>query len=476
MPPYMQETVERETKWDVDERFTLPKLDDIVAGGDIDHDTVDLVSAYYDTTERDLQAYGITLRRRNGDADTGWQLKIPTTEGRTELRWVLSDSPPAELTNILTGITLGKELVNVATIHTVRERYRLSEPTQSEACAEVVDDHVRASIGDRLLAWREIEVELGEHTPAPPEQLITRLIAAGAQPSRYASKLAHAWKTDEAEESRSPAARTVAGYLMTQIDQIVAGDIGLRRAQDPIHDTRVATRRVRSTLRVFSKVLDSTAVGELDAELKWFAGLLGEVRDCQVQQRRFSSALDKVPDEMVLGPVRSRIRNDLNAIELPARARVTEAMKSDRYLAIMAALRHWRSDPPLAASTTEKKLRKRAGHAARKAERRLTAAIESGDGAMLHRARKAAKRARYAGELMLPIAKSGHTKSTIERYKRIQKVLGDHQDTVVASAALRRIASAAGTAGGENGFTYGLLYAREQVIATDRRRKVRKLL
>jgi inorganic triphosphatase YgiF len=230
----MQETVERETKWDVDERFTLPKLDDIVAGGDIDHDTVDLVSAYYDTTERDLQAYGITLRRRNGDADTGWQLKIPTTEGRTELRWVLSDSPPAELTNILTGITLGKELVNVATIHTVRERYRLSEPTQSEACAEVADDHVRASVGDRLLAWREIEVELGEHTPAPPKQLITRLIAAGAQPSRYASKLAHAWKTTEAEESRSPAARTVAGYLMTQIDQIVAGDIGLRRAQDPI--------------------------------------------------------------------------------------------------------------------------------------------------------------------------------------------------------------------------------------------------
>jgi hypothetical protein len=55
-------------------------------------------------------------------------------------------------------------------------------------------------------------------------------------------------------------------------------------------------------------------------------------------------------------------------------------------------------------------------------------------------------------------------------------VLGDHQDTVVASAALRRMAAAAGPTAGENGFAYGLLYAREQAIAEDCRRQVRKLV
>ncbi|MBV8348619.1 MAG: CHAD domain-containing protein, partial [Mycolicibacterium sp.] len=309
----MQQIVERETKWDVDERFVLPKLDDVVTGGDVEHDTVDLVSAYYDTLDRDLLSYGITLRRRSGDADEGWQLKIPTTKGRSELRWILSDHPPAELTEMLTGITLGNELVHVATIHTVRQRYRITEALGREPCAEVADDYVRASVGEQLLAWREIEVELGAHTPAPPSRLIKRLVAAGAQPSRYASKLAHVSAPATSAEADTPAAGAVADYLTAQIDQIVAGDIGLRRGRDPIHDTRVAIRRLRSTLRVFAKLLDPAEVGDLDVELKWFAGLLGDVRDCQVQQRRFGSALDKMPDELILGPVRSRIRNDLRA-------------------------------------------------------------------------------------------------------------------------------------------------------------------
>jgi hypothetical protein len=46
---------------------------------------------------------------------------------------------------------------------------------------------------------------------------------------------------------------------------------------------------------------------------------------------------------------------------------------------------------------------------------------------------------------------------------------------VVASATLRRLAIAAGTTAGENGFTYGLLYAREQQAAEAAREKAREL-
>jgi hypothetical protein len=88
-------------------------------------------------------------------------------------------------------------------------------------------------------------------------------------------------------------------------------------------------------LRVFRCQLDASAVGDLEGELKWFAGLLGEVRDCDVQQRRFGEALDEFPAELVLGPVATRIRRDLEAIQFPARTVVSEAMESPRYLAIM---------------------------------------------------------------------------------------------------------------------------------------------
>ena len=111
--------------------------------------------------------------------------------------------------------------------------------------------------------------------------------------------------------------------------------------------------------------------------------------------------------------------------------------------------------------------------AERKADRRLTEAIGAGDNALLHRARKAAKRARYAAELRTPVDKSA--KATAKYYKRFQRVLGDHQDGVVASATLCRLALAAGTTPGENGFTFGLLYAREQQLAETARSRVREL-
>ena len=129
----MQELLEREDKWDVNDRFVLPRLHDLIDGGEIDRSTVHLESEYYDTADHDLQSHGIVLRRRDGDDDTGWQLKVPDSEGRIEIRTTLADAPPAELEELLTGLRLGKELVNVATIRTERTRYRIREPERS-AC------------------------------------------------------------------------------------------------------------------------------------------------------------------------------------------------------------------------------------------------------------------------------------------------------------------------------------------------------
>jgi CHAD domain-containing protein len=470
----MQQIMEREAKWEVDERFVVPDFDRIVDGATVSHDTFDLISTYFDTADRDLRACGVLVRRRDGDDDLGWQIKLPVKDGRIELHWPLSDRPPAELTNLLIGVTSGRPLAELATIRTTRERYRISTPERNAILAELVDDHVRASVGDRLLAWREVEVELGSVDKAP-KRLTKTLAAAGARPSRHASKLEHAVSFYDLRPAPARGS-ALAGYLTAQIDQIIAGDVGLRRRQDPIHDTRVAIRRLRSSLRVFRAALDQARIGGMEAELKWFAGLLGEVRDCQVQRRRFTVALDDIPEELVLGPVRARIHGDLQSIELPARARVDEAMSGDRYLALMATLRRWRTDPPLLHDVEDGTLRRLARKAAHKADKRLALGVSTGDGTQLHRARKAAKRARYAAELVEPLAASKNAKRTRKHYKRIQTILGDHQDTVVARVALRRMAAATGGTADENGFTFGLLYARERRLARSARREARAML
>jgi hypothetical protein len=53
----------------------------------------------------------------------------------------------------------------------------------------------------------------------------------------------------------------------------------------------------------------------------------------------------------------------------------------------------------------------------------------------------------------------------VSHAKRLQKLLGDHQDSVMARGALRELAGGAHAAG-QSTFTYGLLYGREEHRAT----------
>jgi hypothetical protein len=64
-----------------------------------------------------------------------------------------------------------------------------------------------------------------------------------------------------------------------------------------------------------------------------------------------------------------------------------------------AVLRNWRADLPVDPDASTAKLLKRPHEVQRKADRGLAVALSDGDDSLLHRARKAAKRSRYAAEL-----------------------------------------------------------------------------
>jgi CHAD domain-containing protein len=91
----------------------------------------------------------------------------------------------------------------------------------------------------------------------------------------------------------------------------------------------------------------------------------------------------------------------------------------------------------------------------------------------LHQARKSARRARYAAEAATPAVGKQATKFG-KQMKKVQSVVGDHQDAVIARAASRDLGIGAHLAG-ENAFTYGLLYDSEYHRAHVLERKARKV-
>jgi CHAD domain-containing protein len=468
---------EREDKYDVGPRFSMPVLDDLVPpGGRLERTVVHLDSQYFDTPHHDLRASGVTLRRRSGDTDAGWQLKVPAGKARTEIRLPADgQAVPDELAALVRAVGQDRPLATVARVRTERSLARLRAADDSTV-VEVADDTVHAAAGGEealLSQWREIEVELGTGDEAQLDELRERLIRAGARPSGSSSKLARALDADPTGPRESgTAAGMVTDYLRRQYAELVAGDVALRQQGNAIHPTRVATRRIRSTLRIFGTLFDMRRAARLDAELSWYAGLLGGVRDRQVQRARFTEAIDELADDLVV----SRFADDIDAwlaADQQVRSReLGAALDSERYLRLLGDVRAWAQAPPFVegADTAPSGLKGLARRARRKSDKRLrqaarraqTGADDQSVDAAMHRARKAAKRARYAVELASPTYPAKRAKKIVKQYKRLQDLLGEHQDSVVAAQLLRDHAAGADSA---PPFTYGLLLAREDAIA-----------
>ena len=185
------------------------------------------------------------------------------------------------------------------------------------------------------------------------------------------------------------AAEVVQAYLKVQVATLRSLEPKVRADEfDSVHQMRVATRRLRATLRSFGKVIPRPATEKVAGELTWLGGLLGEARDV-----------------------------------LPA--------------AVHKAYRQ-----------TSRRMRR-----ARQAPRGQARDVA------LHEARKSARRARYAAEVARP-ASGKPARMFVRQMKKVQSVVGDHQDTVIARQAARELGIGAHLAG-ENAFTYGLLHERE---------------
>lgn len=479
---------EIERKYESDESG-LPDLTGVAGVATvIDKGVAELDAVYYDTPDERLAAASITLRRRTGGSDAGWHLKLPVSTGvRDEIRAPLSDTLPDDLAGLVRSRVREAELVPLVRLISIRDVSDLLD-ADGILLAEVSVDAVvaeRLTEDGRTAQWSEIEVELADDgDPAFLEKVDKKLRKAGVRPSDSPSKLARALqetapkkskkkdkKRDKVEAPGEPVTPGdhVLAYVRVQRDAIIELDPAVRRdVFDSVHSMRVATRRLRSTFKSFGKVLDRTVTDPIGEELKWLAGELGVDRDQEVLTERLTEALDDLPESLVTGPVRTRLRTwaEKDGGTGP-RPELIEALDGQRYLELLESLDAVVKDPPLLKAAEgdpekviTKAVRKDFGKVAALVEEALVQPSGVDRDLAMHEARKKAKRTRYAAEAAGPLL-GKPAKAVVKDMKSLQSLLGDHQDSVMAREALRDLALQAHQAG-ESAFTYGLLYGREE--------------
>ena len=260
---------------------------------------------------------------------------------------------------------------------------------------------------------------------------------------------------DRGDERLEHVERMAQAYLDLQYEVLVAGELDLRAGRlDVVHRTRVATRRYRSVLREIRGLLDPSAATVLDEGLRWYARLLGDVRDVQVLKESLDDALDDLsgdPPDDLAGDLLIRaagIRADeycTSRLEHASR-RLAEGLDKRRYATLSDLLAQWLDGMPFVADLhpSSPEALTFLHRAELRFQRRLDAALAAGrPDLLMHEARKSSKRARYVAEMAAP-SLGERADRTIRQMTAFQNELGTRQDRVVARAALAELAASPG--------------------------------
>ncbi len=443
----LNETLERELKLRAGPEFELPEL----GGEPITPRVFD--STYHDTRDHRLARHGVTLRHRIENRRGLWQLKLPRGGvARLELEAPGTPAaPPDEIMSLLPAYLRGAPLLPVARLRTKRSGVRAQG-------AEIVFDEVTV-LDERRVArsFEELEVELLEGDEKALRRIEQALRRAGAADGETRPKVFQALDlTFEREEAQpvegDPAAATLVAALKTQYERMLAHDPGTRLGTDieELHQFRVATRRLRAFLRAGRELLDPAWSEPLRDELGWLGGELGPSRDLDVLVDRLRAEVESLGDDAEAGRALVAV---LEEDRKAARQQLLEALSSDRYFAVLDRL----EQPPALVATDVTLVEIQAAE-----HRRLGKLVAKLDDdatdEQLHRTRIKAKRARYAAELR-------GDERYVKAAKRLQDVLGEHQDAVVAQERLRALVARAP----ESATAAGRLIERERERADARR-------
>ena len=222
----------------------------------------------------------------------------------------------------------------------------------------------------------------------------------------------------------------------------------IENGTDPVHQMRVAVRRVRSAFALFPALPDNPAHASAAEGLKRLGHVLGPARDWDVFMTETAPPVEAVlPEQAALHTllrIGARRRH-------AARATLAEYLHSPEFrklgleLACLAA-----ADPPADQGIAPPLSEFAAAVLRRRWKKLLNAgrALEDLDNQALHGLRLKAKRLRYAAEFFAPLFPEKPTSRFVRRLAMLQERLGLFNDTTVAAGLLHDLNSKPGYAAG----------------------------
>ncbi|MEM7260905.1 MAG: CHAD domain-containing protein [Planctomycetota bacterium] len=257
------------------------------------------------------------------------------------------------------------------------------------------------------------------------------------------------WRGGVPTDAKMSASEFARGVLRHQLAVALSHAPGTRAGDDPeeLHDMRVAVRRMRAAIQLYGPagvgVLDPLAV-DLGPSLRWLGGVLGPVRDLDVQLAQLSSWRSEWElDCSIFDPVIDERWAERRRFE---RRRMVAHLDSEAYRSLIeVAVRALRGDGVVAleeASAAEPTVAEITPQVLMAARRRVLRAGDriSADSSSkrYHRCRVRAKVLRYAIEFHASFL-GKPAKRMLRMLRRLQDVLGEHQDADVAREHLRGV-------------------------------------
>lgn len=414
-----------------------------------------LHTVYYDTDDLRLAHWGCSLRWRHGQ---GWTFKIPVLEealGLVREEHVFPGDGtriPAGVLDLGTAYFRGKTPAPVTELRTLRTSRRIVSDG-GRHMASVVEDDVRVIDGTRVVKrFRQIEIEL---TAAAADRLLddlgVELRRHGAgRPDPTPKNVRAIGRRSRGPEIEAPTldghsriGEVVRAALVVSVEQIVRSDSRLRSSPDEraIHYARVAVRRLRSNLAAFLPVLEFDRGCALRERLSWLQDGLSKARDADVFLAGIGRLGESLPD--VDHDIFDNVRRSFDDERQRAYERMGAMLRDQRYVSLLCDLVEAAKHPPLNQSAAEPAceampaLMADAWSTLRKRIRRRANPPSDSE---LHAIRIAAKRVRYIAEAIAPVAGAVARKLAASA-ARMQTILGEQHDAVVARERLRTVAA-----------------------------------
>ena len=401
---------------------------------------------WLDDTEASLTSEGRIIER------TGQVCRLEAIEPGNGIEWppcspppVLDETPPLPFDAIPVAAFEGKRHVyrmGDITIDVLHGSLRglldaspacrlcVSGPAPAIAAALPALSHLRVTVPRAALAREALAVAKGGTLPA--RHLGAPSLAAGIPLSDGLSQ--------------------IIGHLLDALLYWI--DTYRRDAQaEAVHQSRVATRRLRSALSLYRHAIPCDELAEANVALRHCAAALGAARDWDVflahtgERLETSAGTDRRIAALLRAAKRRRqiVHTDLAAfLAGPAFRRL------ELGLGMAASLRPWERGfdratlhaptGSFAASALERRI---------KHVRRRGKALDTLPLSELHEFRKDCKRLRYAAEFFAPSFPAKAVKPFIRRLSALQEELGTLNDTAVAAQLMAQLGRAgSGYAGG----------------------------